>query len=150
MFHAVFERQARRTFDLVNQHDYDSILASATPDIHHRFSGDHALAGDRHDAVHLRLWFERLHRLMPGLTLTVTDVWVIGGLRRTTVIVRWKAAATLLDGLPYDNHGVHVIQIRNRKVTSIEVDEDSQAVARALERQARSGLTEALAAPITS
>ena len=50
MFHAVFERQARRTFELVNQHDYDSILASATPDIHHRFSGDHALAGDRHDA----------------------------------------------------------------------------------------------------
>ena len=39
MFHAVFERQARRSFDLVNQHDYDSILASATPDIHHRFGG---------------------------------------------------------------------------------------------------------------
>ena len=100
MFHTVFERQARRTFDLVNQHDYDSILASATPDIHHRFSGDHALAGERHDSAHLRLWFERLHRLMPGLTLAVTDVWVVGGLRRTTVIVRWKAAATLLDGLP--------------------------------------------------
>ena len=44
MFHAVFERQARRTFDLVNQNDYDSILAGVTPDIHHRFSGDHALA----------------------------------------------------------------------------------------------------------
>ena len=39
MFHAVFERQARRTFELVNQHDYDSILASVTPDIHHRFGG---------------------------------------------------------------------------------------------------------------
>ena len=57
---------------------------------------------------------------------------------------------TLLEGLPYDNHGVHVIQLRNRKVTSIEVDEDSQAVARALESQARSGQTEALAVPITS
>jgi len=45
---------------------------------------------------------------------------------------------------------VHVIQLRNRKATSIEVDEDSQAVACGLERQARSGLTEALAAPITS
>jgi ketosteroid isomerase-like protein len=150
MFHAVFERQARRSFELVNQHDYDSILASATPDIHHRFSGNHALAGDRHDAQHLRLWFERLHRLMPGLTLTVTDVWVVGGLRRTTVIVRWEAAATLLDGLPYENHGVHVIQLRSRKVISIEVDEDSQAVTSALQRQAQSGLTEALAAPITS
>ncbi len=28
MFHTVFERQARRSFELVNQHDYDSILAS--------------------------------------------------------------------------------------------------------------------------
>jgi len=150
MFHAVFERQARRTFDLVNQHDYESVLASAAPDIRHRFGGDHALAGDRHDAAHLGLWFERLHRLIPDLTLTVTDVWVVGGLRRTTVIVRWTATATLLYGLPYGNHGVHVIQLRNRRAVSIEVDEDSQAVACGLERQARSGLTEALAAPITS
>lgn len=87
---------------------------------------------------------------MPGLTLTVTDVWVGGGVRKTTVIVRWKAKATLLDGLPYENHGVHVIQLRNRKVISIEVDEDSQAVACGLERQARSGLSEALAIPIAS
>jgi ketosteroid isomerase-like protein len=88
MFHAIFERQARATFDLVNQHDYDSILAGARPDIRHRFSGDHALGGERNDIKHLRLWFERLQRLIPGLTLTVTDVWVIGGLRKTTVIVR--------------------------------------------------------------
>ena len=64
--------------------------------------------------------------------------------------MRWKAAATLLDGLPYDNHGVHVIKLRNRRVISIEVDEDSQAVAGGLQRQAQSRLTEALAASITS
>jgi ketosteroid isomerase-like protein len=55
MFHAVFEHQARRSFQLVNQHDYDSVLATVTPDIHHQFSGDHALAGDRHDATYLRI-----------------------------------------------------------------------------------------------
>ena len=54
MFHAVFEHQARRSFQLVNQHDYDSVLATVTPDIHHQFSGDHALAGGRHDATYLR------------------------------------------------------------------------------------------------
>ena len=42
MFHPVFEGRARSTFDLVNQHDYDSILATATPDIDHRFSGSRA------------------------------------------------------------------------------------------------------------
>ena len=150
MFHAIFKRQARATFELVNQHDYDRILAAAMPDIRHRFSGDHALGGERNDIKHVRLWFERLQRLIPGLTLTVTDVWVVGGLRKTTVIVRWTAAATLLDGLPYTNRGVHVIQLRSRKIVSIDVEEDSQAVVLGLNRQAHSGLTEALAAPITS
>ena len=150
MFHAIFERQARATFELVNQHDYDSILAGAMPDIRHWFSGDHALGSERNDIKHVRLWFGRLQRLIPGLTLTVTDVWVIGGLRKTTVIVRWTAAATLLDGVPYANRGVHVIQLRNRKIVSIDVEEDSQAVVLALQRQAHSGLTEALAAAITS
>ncbi len=150
MFASIFERQARKTFDLVNQGKYDRILASAVPEVRHRFSGDHALGGERNDAAHMKLWFERLHRLLPGLMLTVTDVWVVGGLRRTTVIVRWTAAATLLDGLPYDNHGIHVIQLRSRKVVSIDVEEDSQAVARGLERQARCGLVEARADPITS
>jgi ketosteroid isomerase-like protein len=150
MFHAIFARQARRSFELVNQHRFDAILASAVPDVRHRFSGDHALGGERNDAAHLRLWFERLHRLLPGLILTVTDVWVDGGLRKTTVIVRWTATATLLDGLPYHNRGIHVIKLRNRKVVSLEVEEDSQAVADALQRQARSGLTEALAPPITA
>ena len=150
MFHAIFKRQARATFELVNQHDYDSILADARPDIRHRFSGDHALGGERNDIKHVRLWFERLQHLIPGLTLTVTDVWIVGGLRKTTVIVRWTAAATLLDGLPYNNRGVHVIQLRSRKIVSIDVEEDSQAVVLGLKRQAHSGLTEALAAPITS
>ena len=64
--------------------------------------------------------------------------------------MRWTAAATLLDGLPYTNRGVHVIQLRSRKIVSIDVEEDSQAVVLGLKRQAHSGLTEALAAPITS
>jgi ketosteroid isomerase-like protein len=98
MFHAIFKCQARATFELVNQHDYDSILAGASPNIRHRLSGEHALGGERNDIKHVELWFERLHRLIPELTLTVTDVWVAGGLRKTTVIVRWTAAATLLDG----------------------------------------------------
>lgn len=150
MFHAIFERQARATFELVNKQDYAGILADATPNIRHRFSGDHALGGERNDPEHLRLWFERLGRVMPGLTLTVAEVWVVGGLRKTTVIVSWTAATTLLDGSPYANHGVHIIRLRNRKIVSIDVAEDSQAVAAGLQRQAEAGLAEALAAPITS
>lgn len=74
-------------------------------------------------------------------------VAVVGG---SGVIVRWDAAATLLDGDPYRNHGVHVIHLRNRTIVSIDVSEDSQAVASCLERQAKASIAEALAAPIVS
>lgn len=150
MFHRLIERQARRTFARVNAHDYDAILKDARPDIRHRFAGEHALGGERNDVAHMRLWFERLGRVVPTLTITISDVWVSGGLRRAVVIVRWDGAATLADGDPYRNHGVHVIHLRNRKIVSIDVNEDSQAVARALERQAKAGIAEALAPPIVS
>lgn len=62
--------------------------------------GDHALGGQRHDPAHVRLWFERLHRVGPNIVITVNDVWVTGGLRRAVVFVRWTVSATLLDGKP--------------------------------------------------
>jgi ketosteroid isomerase-like protein len=150
MFHTIIKRQARRTFDRVNTHDYDGILQGALPGIRHRFAGEHALGGERNDVAHMRLWFERLGRVVPTLTLTVTDVWVTGGLSKAVVIVRWDANATLLDGSPYRNHGVHIIHLRRLKIVSIDVSEDSQAVARCMERQAEAGIAEALAAPIVS
>lgn len=150
IFHRLIARQARRTFTAVNARDYDKVLASALPDMQHRFGGDHALGGQRHDPAHVRLWFERLHRVVPNIVITVNDVWVTGGLRRAVVFVRWTVSATLLDGKPYSNRGVHIIHLRNRKIFSIDVHEDSQAVAHALERQAVAGLQEASAPPILS
>ena len=67
IFHKIIEQQTRRTFDRVNAHDYDAILAGALPDIHHRFAGEHALGGERNDVAHMRLWFERLGRVVPTL-----------------------------------------------------------------------------------
>lgn len=150
MIHRIIAQKTRQTFERVNRHDYESILKEVRPDMHHRFAGDHALGGERHDREHVRLWFERLGRVMPSLHLTVTDIWIKGGLRRAVVVARWRAQATLLDGTPYRNHGVHIVHLRNLKVASIDVNEDSQAVERALERQAQAGLEEARAAPITS
>lgn len=150
MFHKIIERQARRTFARVNAHDYAAILDDALPDIRHRFAGEHALGGERNDIEHMRLWFERLGRVVPTLEITVTDIWVKGGPRKAVVIVRWDAAATLLDGDPYRNHGVHVIHLRKLKIVSIDVSEDSQAVAKCLQRQAKAGIAEALADPIVS
>ncbi|MEJ5946136.1 nuclear transport factor 2 family protein [Pseudokineococcus basanitobsidens] len=150
MYHAAVERIARRNFERVNAHDYEPLLAGCAPDIHHRFGGDHALGGQRHDVEHLRAWFHRLARVCPTLQVRVTDVWVTGLPHRTTIVMRWDATQEMPDGSPYLNHGVHVITMRWLKVTAIDANEDSQAVDRALAVIAAHGVDEAAAAPITS
>lgn len=150
MYHALVKRIASRNFERVNDHDYGAILAACAPNIHHRFGGDHALGGERHDRETLGLWFERLGRLCPDMRLTVHDVWVKGLPHDTTVLLRWTNEATRPDGGRYVNHGVHVISMRWGKVTAIDANEDSQAVAELLAQLAASGVAEAEADPITS
>ena len=150
MYHALVERISRRNFERVNAHDYEPLLAACRPDVHHRFGGDHALGGQRHDVHALRSWFQRLGRLCPTLHLTVTDVWVTGLPHDTTAVLRWDATQDLPDGSTYRNHGVHVVRLRWLKVVSIDANEDSQAVERALAIFAAHGVEEATCEPITS
>lgn len=81
-----------------------------------------------HDQESLWPWFERLGRLSPGLILNVHDVWVKGFTHNTTIIMRWTATDTHIDGSPYRNHGVHLITRRWGKVLAIDANEDSQVV----------------------
>jgi ketosteroid isomerase-like protein len=150
MYHTIVKRFAKRSFERVNDKDYDALLKDCAPTIHHRFSGDHPLGGERHDRDALRRWFERLGRLAPTLQLTVTDVWVKGLPHDTTVILRWTATQTLPDGSPYANHGVHVIRMRWGKVVDIDANEDSQVVAESMKVFAAHGYPDATAAPIVS
>jgi ketosteroid isomerase-like protein len=150
MYHAIVKRIARRNFERVNAKQYDSLLADCTPNIRHHFGGIHALGGVRHDREALRLWFGRLGRVLPTLNLNVQDVWVKGWPNNTMVIVSWDADATLSDGSPYKNRGVHIIRMRWGKVFDIDAHEDSQAVAASLLVQAASGISEAVADPIVS
>jgi len=150
MYHAIVRRVARRNFELVNERDFERLLASCADDIHHRFGGDHALGGERHDKEALRRWFHRLAAVAPTLKLHVQDVWVAGGPRLTVATIRWTATGQLPDGSPYRNHGVHIVRMRWGKAIEIDANEDSQAVAAALQQWGAAGATEALAAPITS
>lgn len=148
MYHAIVKRIAHRNFERVNAKDYDALLKDCVPEVRHRFGGRHALGGERHTRDGLRLWFGRLGRVMPTLRLHVTDVWATGWPWRTTVVIRWTATGEPLDGGPYANHGVHIVEMRWGKVVSIDANEDSQAVADVLRRQAAGGIVEAAAAPI--
>ena len=150
MYHTIVKRIATKNFERVNQRDYAAILKDCVPDIHHRFGGHHALGGERHDRDALGRWFERLGRLGPSLKLAVGDVWVKGWPHNTTVIIRWVGSQTLPDGTPYENHGVHIVQMRWGKVVDIDANEDSQLVADSMKIFAAHGIPEALAEPIVS
>jgi ketosteroid isomerase-like protein len=150
MYHAIVKRIAVKNFERVNDHDYAALLKDCAPDVRHRFGGQHALGGERHDRDALNRWFQRLGRLAPTLNLGVRDVWVKGWPHNTTIIIRWTATQTLVDGSPYENHGVHVVRMRWGKVVEIDANEDSQIVAESLKTIAVHGISEALAAPIVS
>lgn len=150
MCHAIVKSLAKKNFAAVNRKGYAAVLKGCAPDIHHRFSGNHALGGERHDREALRLWFERLGRLSPRLMLDVHDVWVKGFPHNTTVIMRWTATDTRIDGSLYRNHGVHIIKMSWGAVWAIDANEDSQVVAENLALLAAHGVAEATAPPIVS
>lgn len=150
MYHAIVRRRARGIFGSVSEADFPSVLRSVTDDVHHVFAGDHALGGERHSKEALELWFERLHRLFPDLSVDVKEVTAKGWPWRTVVALEWTARATFRDGEPYRNAGAHVVRMRWGRAAYIHAYEDSQRVADACRRLAESGIEEAAAPPITS
>jgi ketosteroid isomerase-like protein len=150
MYHTIVKRIAKKNFELVSQKNYEALLKSCVPKIHHKFGGRHALGGERHDIDALRRWFSRLGRLGPELKLTVSDVWVKGWPDNTTIIIRWDATDRMANGDPYKNHGVHIVKMRWGKIYDIDANEDSQAVADNLKMHSEYGVEEASAPPITS
>jgi ketosteroid isomerase-like protein len=150
IYRAIVKSRIRQSFDQVNNQRWDELLGSIAPHVDHRFLGDHAIGGRRHDRETLRRWFERLGRVLPNLHLTINEIWVTGWPWHTMVFVQWDGHATLLDGGAYRQHAVHVITLRWGKIHALDVFEDSQEVARALAIQAGAGLEEAVAEPIVS
>ena len=144
------KQSARQNFASVQNHNYDEVLKAVVPNVTHHFAGDHALGGTRHDAKALRMWFERLGRVLPNLQFDIRNIWVKGMPWNTTVIVQWVATTKLKNGDPYVNPGIHIINLRWGKVHSLDVSEDSQAVTEGLAKQAQAGIGEAIAEKIES
>ena len=151
MIYSYFVKKlALQNFANVQNHNYEAVLKAVVPNVTHHFAGDHALGGTRHDTEALLRWFERLGRVMPRLQFEIKHIWVKGMPWNTTVIVQWVATTTLENGDPYVNPGVHIITLRWGKVYSLNVSEDSQAVAEGLAKQAKAGIAEAVAEKIES
>lgn len=150
MYHRIIRQIARKTFQMVNEHRYKDVVQGMSSSVQHRFAGNHALGGLRNDQAAVKEWLERLGRIMPNLKLSITNMIVDGWPHNTTVVLQWEAVATLKNGSPYHNRGVHVIKIKWGKAVSLDVYEDSETVAKGLEQQFNSGITEAKAPQIIS
>jgi ketosteroid isomerase-like protein len=147
----VVEKMVRKTFLAVQNHDYQAVLAGvSSKNLTHRFAGPNSLGGIRHGKEALGRWFERVGTVLPELKFDVTNVLVHGGPWNTTVVARWVATCTLKNGEPYVNPGIHVIKLRWGKAYDFDVYEDTFAVTVGLEKQAKSGIAEALAPQIRS
>ena len=150
IYSSIVKMKIRQTFNHVNNHRWDKATEALAPRVHHRVSGDHALGGERHDKDSARRWFERLGRVLPTLRITVNKVTVKGWPWNTQVFAEWDGNATLNNGDPYINRGLHVFTLRWGRVYALEEFQDSQAAANGLAAQAAAGLKEASAEPILS
>ncbi|MDP3777097.1 MAG: hypothetical protein CTY38_10070 [Methylotenera sp.] len=150
LYSYIVKRKIRQTFDHVNNRRWEEAIEDVAPQIHHRVSGDHALAGERHDKQSLLQWFKRLGLVQPKLHIEVDNIWVNGWPANTTVFVRWVGTSTLLNGDNYVNRGLHVFNLRWGKVYELEEYQDSQAAANALLAQSKAGINEATSQQISS
>ena len=151
IYKLIVTKKVRDTFLAVQNHDYDLVLAGISDsNLTHHFAGNNALGGTRHDKQALERWFKRVGAVLPDLKFEVTDVLVKGPPWNTTVVARWVATTTLLNGDNYVNPGCHVIGLKWGKAHSFDVYEDTQVVTSGLLKQSQSGITEATAPMIES
>ncbi len=148
MYHFMVRRIVRRTFGCLNRGDYEAVLKGISPSVTHTFSGTHALGGTRHSIEAMRLWFQRLYRLSPGLGFEIKNIATSGFPWNTTVAVEWVDRATPADGFAYVNEGVHIIKMRWGKVIYLHAYLDTQRVEALCKRLAAYGMEEAMAPPI--
>lgn len=151
IYSKIVEQLVRKVFLAVQDQDYEKVLGGiSSTNLTHRFAGANALGGVRHDKVALERWFNRLGTVLPELKFEVKDVIVNGGPWNTIVVARWVATCDLINGDSYTNAGIHVIKLRWGKAYDFDVYEDTFTVTAGLEKQAKSGITEALAPQIVS
>ena len=149
LYHAFIKKKTRGVFDRINEGDYEALLAIEDPRVVFNYAGAHALGSDLHNVEGMRLWYQRAFRLFPGIRYDIDDLLVHGGPTNTLILVQWTVRTPLSTGEPYEQHGVHLLRIKNRKCVEIRVFLDTQKMEIACRKLAEAGVAEAGAPPIT-
>jgi ketosteroid isomerase-like protein len=150
MYHAFVRRKITSAFAGLSAGRIEAITDELSPHAVHYFVGTHSLSGTRRTPQAIRAWYERLLRLLGGISFTLHEVRVSGWPWLTRVEAIWTEVNMGTDGVRTTAEGVNLIEIRWGKVTSVRIYPDTAALERTLHRIAAKGTVEALASPITS
>jgi ketosteroid isomerase-like protein len=149
MYHALVRRKITAAFAGLSAGRIEAITDELSPRVHY-FVGTHALSGTRRTPEAIRAWYERLLRLLNGISFRLEEVRVSGWPWRTQVEAIWTETNYGTDGVKTSAEGVNLIEVRWGRVTQVRIYPDTAALERTLQRIAAKGTAEALAAPIVS
>lgn len=144
MYQLIAKQKVRQGFQNISTANYEPLLKQFAPDIHFTFAGNHALAGEFHSRDSVRQWFNRVHRIFPGLQLVPNRIFVSGPPWDMVVTTQWTVSDTLPDGKPYHNRGVQILRIRLGTVVEDHLIEDNQILI------AHLGISEAAQSPLVA
>jgi ketosteroid isomerase-like protein len=150
MYHALVRRKITNAFAGLSSGRIESITDELAPDAVHYFVGTHALSGTRRTPEAILAWYERLLRLLQGISFTLNEIRVSGWPWHTQIEAIWTESNYGTDGVKTGAEGVNLIELRWGRVTSVRIYPDTAALERTLQRIAAKGAVEALADPITS
>ncbi|MEP7289392.1 MAG: nuclear transport factor 2 family protein [Chloroflexota bacterium] len=148
MYQQIAKHQIRQGYANISRGNFDVLLKQFSPHVKFCFSGDHAMGGELRNRESVRQWFERVHRLFPGLQIQADRIFVSGLPWDMTVTVEFTVCDTLPDGKRYQNQGIQVVRIQWGQVIEDYLIEDTQVLVGILHHLAELGVAEATAAPI--
>jgi ketosteroid isomerase-like protein len=154
MYHFIVKRRIRALFAEANRGNFQAIIDALATNFTYRFIGDTPLGGTRTKASSMKLWFERIYRLVPDAKLHPQMIVVEGPPWNTRIMTYVKFNGTLPPegqhpGKPYENEVMQLLSLKWGRIHSVLTIEDTLRFANILPLLAKAGIAEASALPIS-
>ena len=148
MYHFIVRHVIRGAFGGLSAGRAASVTRLFAADAEHCFIGGHALGGARSTPESIERWYARLLAVFPGIRFELGRILVSGWPWNTLVVAEWCESSPGIDGVPNENTGMNIIELRWGRVRQVSIYTDTAVLEHNLGRLARAGVTEAAAPPI--
>jgi ketosteroid isomerase-like protein len=154
MYHFIVKRRIRALFAEANRGNFQAIIDALASSFVYRFVGDTPLGGTRTKTSSMKLWFERIYRLVPDAKLHPQMIVVEGPPWNTRIMTYVKFNGTLppvgqQPGMRYENEVMQLLSLKWGRIHSVLTIEDTLRFARILPLLTKAGVAEATALPIS-